>query len=327
MKILLVLLTLLLSSSVYSQVLDPPAETPYEHYVRTELSDGLIHYVPVNDSLNFSVEDNIFTSQFIFCQNTQFSNGLVFPYSQNFASNCTSIASVIDVSEYSIVNSTMSMWVNLDSGQPFRMFNEFLSVSTGYTSGIWKLSFEVAAVCFGPEVFISTNIDSGVVNVVLTRQNGFGSLYINGELMSTLQDDFSCLALMINEGYQFGFSGLSQQDEMSIWSRILTQEEITSLYEAGTNEITFIRGDVNEDGSIDVTDPIVALDYIYGVIDAPSCLQSLDVDADDLIGIGDALALLSYVFGTGSPPPVFPFPSCGVSLPDTFTCLQHSACP
>lgn len=82
----------------------------------------------------------------------------------------------------------------------------------------------------------------------------------------------------------------------------------------------FIRGDVNEDGRIDMGDAIFILNSIFAGGSSPSCLDSADVDDDGRITIGDAIYLLNYMF-SGGPEPKPPFPEPGIDITeDTLAC-------
>ena len=77
---------------------------------------------------------------------------------------------------------------------------------------------------------------------------------------------------------------------------------------------TFVRGDANADGGIEISDAITILAYLF--LDnsgAPSCLKSADTDASGNLNLTDAVYLLSFLFLGGTPPDA-PFPECGSDL-------------
>lgn len=75
--------------------------------------------------------------------------------------------------------------------------------------------------------------------------------------------------------------------------------------------IPFIRGDINGDGSIDISDPVGILEYLFAMGATPVPLESADIDADGQVNIGDPVNLLAYLFTNGPPPPApFPNPGC-----------------
>ena len=79
----------------------------------------------------------------------------------------------------------------------------------------------------------------------------------------------------------------------------------------------FIRGDVNEDGQLDLGDAINAIQVILphvGIPTIPGCMQAVDANGDSLLNIADPIYLLIWLFQEG-PPPGHPFPDCGTVLP------------
>lgn len=58
----------------------------------------------------------------------------------------------------------------------------------------------------------------------------------------------------------------------------------------------FVRGDVNEDGFVDVSDPIGLLGVLFRGEPAPDCLAACDANDDEIIDISDAVSLLVHLF-------------------------------
>ena len=69
----------------------------------------------------------------------------------------------------------------------------------------------------------------------------------------------------------------------------------------------FIRGDMNGDETLDLTDAIFFLDYLFLSGEAPVPLDAADTNGDEDVDLVDGLYLLAYLFTNGDPPP-FPFP-------------------
>jgi hypothetical protein len=86
---------------------------------------------------------------------------------------------------------------------------------------------------------------------------------------------------------------------------------------------TFIRGDSNGDGAVDISDALNTLFYLFGQSVAPGCLDALDADDGGAINIADVVFVLGYLFQDG-PPPAAPFPAPGIDPTDTdsFTCNE-----
>jgi len=93
----------------------------------------------------------------------------------------------------------------------------------------------------------------------------------------------------------------------------------------------FLRGDVNQDGEVNILDSNDLLRFFYDKEYEPPCLESADVNNDGLVQLDDALQLISYVTH-GLSPPELPFPACGRD-PDEpgsgkdIGCLSHEAYP
>jgi len=72
----------------------------------------------------------------------------------------------------------------------------------------------------------------------------------------------------------------------------------------------FVRGDVDADGKVNISDVVKLLYYLFGEEDV-LCLAACDVDGrDEEVLINDPVYLLLYLFAGGSRPPE-PFSACG----------------
>ncbi|MBI4583045.1 MAG: SBBP repeat-containing protein [Planctomycetes bacterium] len=89
----------------------------------------------------------------------------------------------------------------------------------------------------------------------------------------------------------------------------------------------FRRGDINADGELDVSDPIVLLNYLFiGALEI-KCIDAADANDDGAADISDAIGLLQYLFLSGSPPRE-PFTACGTDpTPDSLDCEDFPPCP
>src|SRR5687767_4569652 len=75
----------------------------------------------------------------------------------------------------------------------------------------------------------------------------------------------------------------------------------------------FIRGDSNGDGARDLTDAVLGLNSLFQEGQSAPCRKSLDVDDNGTVDITDPIALLAYLF-LGGPPPAEPLSACGRDL-------------
>ena len=88
----------------------------------------------------------------------------------------------------------------------------------------------------------------------------------------------------------------------------------------------FVRGDTNLDNSIDLSDSITLLGWLFMGADFGTCPIAGDVNDDSSLNISDVIYALNALFGIGSPPSA-PWPDCGNDpTPDFLRCYEYS-CP
>ena len=90
---------------------------------------------------------------------------------------------------------------------------------------------------------------------------------------------------------------------------------------------TFRRGDVNADGSLNLSDSLGILNFMFREFaPAVECDKAFDVNDDGNLSIGDPIFHLSYLFTEGSEPAA-PFGKCGEDLTeDDLTCVEYNTC-
>lgn len=93
---------------------------------------------------------------------------------------------------------------------------------------------------------------------------------------------------------------------------------------AGSNA-TFVRGDCNQDGSVQLSDAIAALSVLFDGTAPSDCVAACDTNGDSAFDVADAVSLLGYLFVPGSPAPAAPFPTCGTAA-STLGC-DLGVCP
>ncbi len=97
----------------------------------------------------------------------------------------------------------------------------------------------------------------------------------------------------------------------------------------------FSRGDGNGDGSLELTDGIIVLNYLFTGGEAPGCMEAADSDNDGQISLTDAVLILGYLFQGGNAP-ALPGPpgvntGCGPDTdvpgsPGDLGCDSYSGC-
>ncbi len=90
----------------------------------------------------------------------------------------------------------------------------------------------------------------------------------------------------------------------------------------GVGSSTFVRGDSNSDGEVNIADGVFTLAHLFAGGEAPLCEDAADTDDDGGILITDAIYLFEYLFGGGPAPPP-PFAEAGEDpTEDELTCGQ-----
>jgi len=74
----------------------------------------------------------------------------------------------------------------------------------------------------------------------------------------------------------------------------------------------FVRGDINADGRVDVSDAVALLLWLFRENPTPRCVASANTDGDSVVVLTDAVYLLDHLFGVG-PAPASPYPDGGAS--------------
>ncbi|MEC8894710.1 MAG: dockerin type I repeat-containing protein [Planctomycetota bacterium] len=98
-------------------------------------------------------------------------------------------------------------------------------------------------------------------------------------------------------------------------------------YPPEKNSPRFLRGDVNSDQSIELTDAIFTLNYLFVGGRLPTCLDAADVNDNASVELTDAIFILNYLF-IGGRLPAAPFPACGQdTTADEIDCATPPNCP
>ncbi|MEM7164658.1 MAG: PQQ-dependent sugar dehydrogenase [Planctomycetota bacterium] len=103
----------------------------------------------------------------------------------------------------------------------------------------------------------------------------------------------------------------------------VNQNGIIDTCEAG---VEFVRADCNLDLSVNIADPVAALDYLFNM-GLATCLDSCDSNDDGSLDISDPIHTLAGLFSMG-PAPSAPYPLCGLDpTTDVLDCVTGPSCP
>ena len=89
--------------------------------------------------------------------------------------------------------------------------------------------------------------------------------------------------------------------------------------------LAFVRGDSNGDGQQDISDALATLGLLFAGENSVPCLEAADVDNDGALNVTDPIYELRHQF-LGGPPPPAPFPVCGVDTGQNLGCESFPPC-
>jgi hypothetical protein len=88
-------------------------------------------------------------------------------------------------------------------------------------------------------------------------------------------------------------------------------------------ELRFIRGDVDPNGIIQVTDAVQIFSWLFQGGLRPECVDAADVDDNGIVDLTHGVRILNFI-SIGGPPPAPPFPACGFDpTPDCLSCKRR----
>ena len=96
----------------------------------------------------------------------------------------------------------------------------------------------------------------------------------------------------------------------------------------GPREDLFLRGDVDNNGFVNLTDAVSLLLYLFQQGNEPSCTDATDIDDNGFVNLTDGVSLLNHLFRAGPAPQAPGFLECGVdpTADDALGNCSSSAC-
>ena len=79
-----------------------------------------------------------------------------------------------------------------------------------------------------------------------------------------------------------------------------------------TPELYFLRGDVNDDATVDLSDAVSVIAYLFLDGENPRLAEASDINGDGSLDLADAVYLLNFLYRGGPRPPA-PFPQTGAA--------------
>jgi hypothetical protein len=167
------------------------------------------------------------------------------------------------------------------------------------------------AICTPPEIF-TKRLSEGLAFDPLT-----GNFHATFEDNSVRELYKSCAPT----NFSFDLGALGQTSYLPNFTRGIAISDNTLLVAAPkANAIfqvlifpqgqTFIRGDLDQDGAVRITDAVVVAEYLFKSGPPPFCLDAADANDDGELDISDPVYLLFFLF-LGGPAPPPPYPTAG----------------
>ena len=170
-------------------------------------------------------------------------------------------------------------------------------------------------------------------HVAVVQNGGVGTreLWVNGvlEANNTARDASSESPLYIGGAGGVNEWFVGQIDDVRVYLGALDEEGVEMSMEAPDAPAgpMYVRGDTNADDSLNITDGVFILNFLFGGEGDPPCLAALDANHDGSRNVTDAVFILNFLFGGGANAPPAPFPDCGLDPePDTVECASFPPC-
>ncbi|MCA8961875.1 MAG: hypothetical protein KDC38_15225 [Planctomycetes bacterium] len=194
---------------------------------------------------------------------------------------------------------------------------EPMSIATGDLHGFSvRVSGDTLLVCSRNTDFVAPGTGSGVIYL----HNGVGWV----ETKRLLASDAAQLDVM-------GVSAAMDGDVIVLAAGLEDDggTDAGAVYVFGSITTPYVRGEINGDGTVDISDGVFLLAALFIPGAPPStCLDASDVNDDGANDVSDAVYLLGWLFISGAEPPA-PFPNCGNDAsPDPQDCAEYlGTCP
>ena len=131
--------------------------------------------------------------------------------------------------------------------------------------------------------------------------------------------------VLLQDGSSLAYLG---EGDESVSFRIDLSPSIGESNEEVGRREPFRRGDCNDDAVVDISDSVMAFNFLFLGDEDPRCVNACDANRDNVVDISDGVFLLNFLFrGAASPP--FPGPDgpcAAVGGPDEPFCNAYLSC-
>lgn len=150
------------------------------------------------------------------------------------------------------------------------------------------------------EVYLSWAQSTGIAYHIYRREGSSGGSFFRvddpaGSLANLGVSDSFFVDNSVDSGaiYDYVVIGVDPSGNFGPHSEVVT---------VSVSVATFIWGDANADGQVDIGDCVYTLHYIFRGGAPPMPYESGDSNCDDTVDIGDVVYTLNYIFREGAPP-------------------------
>ncbi|MDH4223578.1 MAG: dockerin type I domain-containing protein [candidate division Zixibacteria bacterium] len=215
---------------------------------------------------------------------------------------------------------TAMAWVKPDSGsleKSYRVVTSHWSdlsgtCTFGDPSNAWVMEAHQAdgkyhsAIAAGDGTYGSlrskTSVQEGVwQHLAFTWDDSLIIFYFNGiaDTSTTYMGNMvnSACYMEIGKTDQIDYVWKGLEDEVKLYNRALSAEEIKTQFESG-----FERGDANYDGDLSASDVIYLVNYLFKGGPYPQPLPAGDANCDGEITVSDTIYLINFLFKGGPSP-------------------------
>lgn len=123
------------------------------------------------------------------------------------------------------------------------------------------------------------------------------------------------------------FAGLVQAADGDLYGTTILggSGDAGTVYRLGISP-RFVRGDVNGNGSVELADSVLELEYLFSHRVQLGCLDAADVNDDGKLGLADPIHILKALFSGHFSIPG-PYPGCGPDpTHDLLGCESYTGC-
>ena len=168
--------------------------------------------------------------------------------------------------------------------------------------------------CVPPDFLLPTPLESGLAYDPI--QDTFLSIFEDGLVREVFSGE-SCLPTSFefsleSLGDGFTSTGFFGGIEIARNTLLVCGRQSRALFQVliFPSGPTFKRGDFDQNNVVDLTDVVGSSNYLFRSSRTPKCLDAADANDDGVLDVSDPVFLLFYLFLQGPPPPP-PFPEPG----------------